>query len=374
MATIQNERDKLLQAAPVRFIPPPIDPSLIPGYQDALEDIDDLKDSLGNIGDEINHLMNNSRDLRIYATAMTFTNTSGTTTPSSTTLTAVKGSGLTGTVSWSVVAGSATLSSSTGNSVTVTGSTISGRSATIRARMTMNGANYDAYVTLTRLGAIAASNVVNLTSQVTGSLAAGNVSGLGALALLNTVNLNTQTTGALNGFTQVTNLGDLAYANAIAANQIGAGTLAAGVIYAGTINASQVNAGIFTGLVFRTAASGARVEISGTNNNLVVYNSSGVATVQLSPTGSDGWTKFESPSALPAIFAANSGTGVGIQVSSRSAPVLVLQNPVGHNTPMIRMQNTGVLPPGVVGDVCFHSGSPCFHDGTKWWRCSAVEA
>src|SRR5690606_22154207 len=153
-----------------------------------------------------------------------------------------------------------------------------------------------------------------------GSLAAGNVSGLGALALLNTVNLNTQTTGALNGLTQVTNLGNLAYANAIAANQIGAGTLAAGVIYAGVINADQVNAGVFTGLTFRTATSGARIEISGANNTLTVYNSSGVETVRLSPTGSGAaWTRFESPSSLPAIYAVNSGTGVGVQITARSS-------------------------------------------------------
>lgn len=145
--------------------------------------------------------------------------------------------------------------------------------------------------------------------------------------LLNTVSLNSQVTGALNGLTQVTNLGNLAYVNGLAANQIGAGTLAAGVIYAGIINASQVNAGIFTGLVFRTAASGARVEISGTSNDLVVYNSSGVATVRLSPTGAGGgWTMFESPSTLPAIFAANSGTGVGVQVSAKSSPVSAINN------------------------------------------------
>lgn len=340
MATIQNERDKLLQAAPVRFIPPPIDPSLIPGYEDALQDIDDLKDGLEGLGDEVNHLMNNSRDLRIYATTLTFTNTAGTTTPSSTTLTAVKGSGLTGTVSWSVVAGSATLSSSTGDSVTVTGSTISGRSATIRARVTMSGANYDAYVTLTRLGGIAAVDAVNLTSQVTGSLAAGNVSGLGALALLNTVNLSTQTTGAINGLTQVTNLGSLAYANSIAANQIGAGTLAAGVIYAGTINASQVQAGSFVGKSFTGGTfsgaliSGAIIEASRFDGELV--------------SSDEIYGNFLSVSNI---------------------------NVLGHiNTSTLKLASLMSLPTNrQAGMVCFYGGWLCFANGTHWYRSDGTQ-
>lgn len=109
-----------------------------------------------------------------------------------------------------------------------------------------------------------------------GQLAMGNVTGYGALALLNKVSLNTDTVGALNGATQVTNLGTLAYANAIAAEQIGAGQLAAGVVYAGNIYASQVMAGsftgkefiggTFTGTVFRTAASGQRVQMDVTGS------------------------------------------------------------------------------------------------------------
>ena len=67
--------------------------------------------------------------------------------------------------------------------------------------------------------------------QVAGQLAMGSVTGYGALALLNKVSLNTDVVGALNGATQVTNLGTLAYASAIAAEQIGAGQLAAGVAH-----------------------------------------------------------------------------------------------------------------------------------------------
>ncbi|AMR77685.1 hypothetical protein A2G96_08020 [Cupriavidus nantongensis] len=88
----------------------------------------------------------------------------------------------------------------------------------------------------------------------------GSVQGLGQLALQNTV----------NGSTQVTNLGLLAFANTLYANQLGSGTfpvgviyagtvllsqlgsgqLPVGVVYAGTLNANQINGGDFTGKTF----------------------------------------------------------------------------------------------------------------------------
>lgn len=201
------------------------------------------------------------KGLRIEASATTFIGRSSPTNPATITLTAERSGGLTGTVTWSVFAGSATITPSD-DTCTVTGSTVAGYSVTIKATV----GTYSATIALTRLGELSAQEKVDLTSMVTGQLASGNVSGLGALALLNVVNLNTQTTGALNGATQVTNLGALAYANAIAANQIGAGTLAAGVVYAGTINADQVNAGSFSGKTFTGGqfSGGSYVSTSGT--------------------------------------------------------------------------------------------------------------
>ena len=232
------------------------------------------------------------KSIAITAPTSAFFGRSGPTSPTTITLTAVLGGGLTGTVNWSVIAGSATLSPS-GNACVVTGATVSGYSVTIRARVTSSGMDYDAQYTLTRFGELSQEETIDLATQVTGQLAAGDVTGLGALALLNVVNLNTQTVGALNGLTQVTDLGALAYANAIAANQIGAGTLAAGVVYAGTVNASQVNAGSFTGKTFtggtftggtfQTGASGERVVITGTT--LTSYNASGGVTSLINDGG-----------------------------------------------------------------------------------------
>lgn len=183
--------------------------------------------------------------------AANFVGQVGTTTPATITLRASKNGGIIGAVTWSVFFGTATLAPS-GDDCTVTGSSIVGYSVTIRARVTHKGTTFDAYYTLGRLGELSVQQTVNLTSQVTGLLASGNITGLGALSALSTLNLANPAlvTGALNGATQVTNLGNLAYADAIAANQIGAGTLAAGVIYAGNINAANVNAGSFSGKTF----------------------------------------------------------------------------------------------------------------------------
>lgn len=209
---------------------------------------------------EVNSLLNNSKDLVLRASALNFSGNS----PPSITLTAERKNGLVGAVSWSVFAGSASLSPS-GDSCYISASSVPpGSSVTVRGRVTANGKNYDAYATITKLGLLSGQDQVNLTTQVTGTLASSSITGLGALALLNAVNLNTQTVGALNGQTQVTNLGTLAYANAIAANQIGAGTLAAGVVYAGEINADNITSGSITSRTVRTAATGTRLEINPT--------------------------------------------------------------------------------------------------------------
>lgn len=186
---------------------------------------------------EINNLMNSSKDFTIRTDGTTVAGASGTTTtPASIKLEAVKKNGLTGTVTWSVlVSGSATVSPSTGDTTYVSGSSITGTGATIKASITSNGKTYEAFATVNRLGAIAASDKVNLATQITGQLANGNVSGLKALALLDAVSLSPGST---------TVVGDLA------ASRIGAGTLGAGVIYAGTINAEKINGGSFSGQTF----------------------------------------------------------------------------------------------------------------------------
>ena len=263
------------------------------------------------------------KGLRIETSATTFIGRGSPTNPATITLIAERSGGLAGTVTWSVFAGSATITPS-GDTCTVTGSTVAGYSVTIKATV---GA-HSATIALTRLGGLSVQEKVDLTSMVTGQLANGNVSGLGALALLNVVNLNTQTVGALNGATQVTNLGTLAYANAIAANQIGAGTLAAGVVYAGTINADQVNAGSFSGKTFtgghfsgaefRTSNNGGYVFVGGSTMSL--YDNGGSRKGYLSASGS----LLQSGSATAALTVQGGGQGALTVIGLGSSPAVWL--------------------------------------------------
>ena len=318
MAAIQNDRDILLQAASPRVVP-----ILIP-----IDQIEGLGPAL--------------KSLRIKSSAATFIGSSGVTNPSTITLTAEKLGGLAGAVSWSVITGTATITPS-GDTCTVTGSTVLGYSVTVRARVTVDGLDYDAQTTLTKLGTFSAQETVNLTSQVTGQLSMGNVTGYGALALLNQVNLNTQTVGALNGATQVTNLGTLAYANAIAANQIGAGQLAAGVIYAGVVNASQVSAGSFTGKTFTggtfsgsvfnnadtfiTKSTGqGYISIESGNTTLTVFGTGGTSLIRGSESG------FSTSTGAYAASFSHSGSGSPIVIGSKSTFPTPVQGGIAYHS------------------------------------------
>ena len=403
MAAIQNDRDVLLQAAAVRVVPVPI----------PIDQVAGLEYELDNLGDGITSALNNTKNIVIYASSTSFIGTA-TTSPTSITLTAEKRNGLTGTVSWSVLYGSATLTPS-GDTCSVAGASVTGSSVTIRARVTAGATNHDAYVTLTRLGTLAGQAAVSLATQVTGQLASGNITGLGALAILNTVDLNTQTTGALNGQTQVTNLGTLAYANAIAANQIGAGTLAAGVIYAGAINADNITSGTITGRTLRTAISGSRVEIDGSNNALKVYNGANLL-LNVDPTA--GYIRVKATGTVSAIEVRD-GSGPGIDVvSAGNASTFTTSNASGygvtafHNATgsgaavsgyanfsgngVVGSSATGfggifenrsgtssamrIIPQGALptnkpdGAICFSGGWLCFAAGGVWYKSNGTPA
>ena len=219
MAAIQNDRDLLLQSTTPRVDPPTIPISQVSGLSAAI------------------------KRLTITSSANTFIGSTGTTSPASITLTAERQAGLTGSVVWSVISGTGTLTPS-GDTATISGSTVSGQSITLRARVTESSTNYDAFVTLTKLGSLSGQASVNLATQITGQLANSNVSGLGALALLGSVSLSNPA--------QV--VGDLA------ATRIGVGTLAAGVIYAGTVNVDNL---VGTTISGKNISSADRVYIGG---------------------------------------------------------------------------------------------------------------
>ena len=349
MAAIQNDRDIILQATSPRVIPVLIPIGGVEGLPQALKRI------------------------RVNSSATTFIG-STTTNPSTITLTAQKLGGLEGSVTWTVISGTATLTSS-GDVATVQGSSVVGSSVSIQARVTVDGVNYEAQTTLSKLGSLASEEQIDLTTQVTGQLASGNVTGLGALALLNKVDLNTQTIGALNGQTQVTNLGSLAYANAIAANQIGAGTLAAGVIYAGTINANKVNAGsfsgkeftggTFTGSVFRTSISGERAEIANTVEGF------GVANITFYDTYGRIGTIVSSRGTLirpPYNYASGIDSSIRIEYNS-STHGLELEQLNATKCPVIFSNPGTTFPAPYNGGIYMHSTHGlCISNGSQWLK------
>lgn len=220
MATIVNARDVLLQSTSPRVVTPVVTIDQVAGLPAALKRV------------------------TINSTATTFAGNTGTTTPSAITLTIVRHGGLTQPAVWSVLSGSATVSPS-GDTLVITGSTMTGQSLVIRGRVTEDFINYDAQITITKLGATSLADQINLATQVSGQLANSNVNGLGALALINSANINTQTFGAL------------------AVDRLGVGTLAAGVIYAGNINVSQLIGDIIIG----KSVAGGNYLLLGTNSS-----------------------------------------------------------------------------------------------------------
>ena len=331
MAAIQNDRDALLQAAAVRVEPIPI----------PMANVEGLVDTITTINNNVTAATDLAKGLRITTTSMAFTRTTGGgATPSVATLTATL-TGLTGTVTWDVVAGSATLTPS-GNTCSVNGASVTGYSVTVQATL----GTYTARITLSKFGTLSSQDTVSLVSQVTGQLATGNITGLGALALLNTVSLNTQVTGALNGATQVTNLGTLAYANGLAANQIGAGTLAAGVIYAGSINADNITSGTIVGRNIKTANSGARFEVLA-NGQILGYGSDGSPNFSLSTNGT-------------MILKNHSGLSPTLSIYSDGGQHIVLD---AHPT----------FPAKLGGALFRHSTHGlCYSDGTHWYKISGT--
>ena len=332
MAAIQNDRDALLQAAAVRVEPIPI----------PMANVEGLVDTITTINNNVTAATNLAKAIRITTTSMAFTRTTGGgATPSVATLTATL-TGLTGTVTWAVVAGAATLTPS-GNTCSVNGASVTGYSVTVQATL----GTYTAQITLSKFGTLSSQDTVSLVSQVTGQLATGNITGLGALALLNTVNLNTQVTGALNGVTQVTNLGVLAYADGLAANQIGAGTLAAGVIYAGSINADNITSGTIVGRNIKTANSGARLEV--------------LSTGQILGYGADGLPNFS--------LAATTGTML-LKNQSGLWPTLEIQSAGAQHIVLDAHPN---FPAADGGALFRHSTHElCYSDGTHWYKISGT--
>jgi len=185
-------------------------------------------------------------------------------------------------------------------------------------------------------GQLAGQNSVNLGSQVVGALNAGNVSGLGALAMLSTVNAQTQ----------VNNLGQLAFANQIAANQIGVGTLAAGVIYAGTIEVEKL---VGTTILGKNVAGGSSVYVGG--------SSQGNSQVGMYLSGSSVGVLY-----VNGLFSAQTSGGVGILSTTASGQVNINGNLTGSIGSRVllndQLYNASMAIDGVTKEVQIRFRSP----------------
>ena len=274
MATIVNDRDVLMQAAIPRVISGGASKGIVLSASKSAFDV----------------------------------STSGTGSPSTITLTAAL-IGITG-ASVSFSTSPTTTLSVSGNVATLAFSNMASNSVAVTATVVDAGVTYTNTQTVTKLpvlGTLASQNSVNLSTQITGYLSSGNITGLGALSALNYINLASgYVTGTIDANTQVTNLGSLAFANSLAANQIGAGTLAAGVIYSGTINAAQVNAGTFTGQTYKTSGSGTYVGLNEGGNNMMKYYIGGSSVCEIG--GSSGVIWATSGSSFSSTI---SGTATG---------------------------------------------------------------
>lgn len=124
MAVIQNERDKILQAASVRFTPPPLPPEL----QDAVDSV---------------------KGIEILSDGTQFKVTGGVATPETITF-AINFRLISGTVTWSVVQGTATLTGA-GNTRFLSSANMSTDRVRIRASITVEGVTYTDEIDITRV-------------------------------------------------------------------------------------------------------------------------------------------------------------------------------------------------------------------------------
>jgi hypothetical protein len=120
-------------------------------------------------------------------------------------------------------------------------------------------------------------------------------------------------------------------AGAISTDQLAANAVNADKIAAGAVTASKINVTDLTVENLKTSASGQRVEILKSNNDLRVYNSSGQLLVSLGQSGAAGSVQAfnqgglqpgiygETTSGLPGVYGYSTGAGSGIDGTCTSS-------------------------------------------------------
>lgn len=337
MAAIQNDRDVLLQAASVRVVPVPIDPSLIPGLAETIAA---------------------TKGIKLSAPSNVFQiSTGGAASPSSITVTATL-TLVASPVTWDIFAGTATLTGS-GSARTLTAANMVSNSVTIRARAQESGGPiYTDYWTIAKTadgangangtngtpgangerGSITAfgtlSNLVSYPGRAggrarwaAGSATEGNA-GVADTAARNVIWQRLGNSGSapsnahmrLGDTVTLTNSTQTVSATGYwtGANWDTPGTVIDGnLLVGGNVAGQEFTGGIFTGGKFRTAATGDRVEIDSSNNTLTIYK--GVTPI-FTCNPSVGYTRINAVGGVSAIeVRGGSGPGVDVVSSGRAA-------------------------------------------------------
>lgn len=326
MATIQNDRDILLQAATIRVVPVPIDPSLIPGLTETIAATKGIK------------LSAPSNVFQISA--------GGVASPSSITVTATL-TLVTSTITWDIFAGTATLTGS-GNSRTLTAANMVSNSVTIRARVQESGGPiYTDYWTIAKTadglngtngsngerGSITAfgtlSNLVAYPGRASGRArwAAGSATEPNAVtadtAARNVIWQRLGNSGSapsnahmrLGDTVTLTNSGQTVSATGYwtgAAWDTPGTVIDGNLLVGGNVSGQEFTGGTFTGATFRTAPSGDRTVINGADNSIIIYKAS-TPIFQCSPAL--GFTRIAASGGVSALEV-RGGSGPGIDVDS----------------------------------------------------------
>lgn len=161
------------------------------------------------------------------------------------------------------------------------------------------------------------------------------------------------------------------------------------LIVTGSFTADKITGGIFTGLAFRTAASGRRIEIDSANNAIVFYNATGGLAVSprlessiqtgqgiriLSPSGG-GTTSIQKEGGGTALdVTSQNGFGISITSNGFGASQGIGLRINANGFPDIWLTPTPVLPSQrFEGAVCYYNGYLCFANGSHWYRCEATQ-
>lgn len=326
MATIQNDRDILLQAAAIRVVPVPIDPSLIPGLTETIAA---------------------TKGIKLSAPSNVFQiSTGGVASPSSITVTATL-TLVTSTITWDIFAGTATLTGS-GNSRTLTAANMVSNSVTIRARVQESGGPiYTDYWTIAKTadglngtngsngerGSITAfgtlSNLVAYPGRASGRArwAAGSATEPNAVtadtAARNVIWQRLGNSGSapsnahmrLGDTVTLTNSGQTVSATGYwtgAAWDTPGTVIDGNLLVGGNVSGQEFTGGTFTGATFRTAPSGDRTVINGVDNSITIYKAS-TPIFQCSPAL--GFTRIKAVGGVSALEV-DGGSGPGIDINS----------------------------------------------------------